>query len=277
MAGIQATNKNKDEAVKNLRKALEIKPDLLEAQRGLILIALDSQKPEDALAIALEIQKQRPKEAIGLALEGDIQASGKHLPEAAIAYRSALKLAAAPELAIKLHSVYLASKTQGEATKFATGWLKDHPKDVAFRLHMGDVALSGEDYTTAIQYYNAVVELQPNNPLALNNLAWTSGKLKSPKAIEYAEKANQLAPNQPAFMDTLAMLKAAKGDTTGAITLLRKALEITPQAAAIRLNLAKLLVSAGRKDEAKKELDALANLGNKFPGQSEVASLQKEL
>lgn len=148
---------------------------------------------------------------------------------------------------------------------------------MAFRFHLADVALASKDYTTAAQHYRAAVDIQPNNPLALNNLAWASGQLKSPRAIEYAEKANKLAPNQPAFMDTLAMLMAAKGDTAGAITLLRKAVEIAPQAAVIRLNLAKLLVSAGRKDEARTELDTLAKLGDKFPGQVEVGRLQKDL
>jgi predicted Zn-dependent protease len=47
----------------------------------------------------------------------------------------------------------------------------------------------------------------------LNNLAWVAGQMKDPKAIEYAEKANKLAPNQPALMDTLAVLLMDKGDT----------------------------------------------------------------
>ena len=101
--------------------------------------------------------------------------------------------------------------------------------------------------------------------------------MKSPKAIEYAEKANKLAPNQPGLMDTLAMLMADKGDTAGAITLLRKALEISPQAAPLRLNLARVLISAGKKDEARSELDTLAKLGDKFPEQAEVTRLQKSL
>lgn len=277
MANLHLNDKNREEAAKNLRKALEIKPDLLEAQRALILIALESKKSDDALAIARQIQKQRPKEAIGAALEGDIQAASQRWPEAASAYRAALKLTNSPEVAIKLHSVYVAEKNRGEADKFAAAWFKDHPKDVAFRFHLADIALANKDYATATQYYRAAVDAQPNNPLALNNLAWASGQMKSPKAIEYAEKANQIAPNQPPIMDTLAMLMAAKGDSAGAIALLRKALDIAPQAAAIRLNLAKLLVSTGRKDEARTELETLAKLGDKFPGQAEVGSLQKEL
>ena len=57
----------------------------------------------------------------------------------------------------------------------------------------------------------------------------------------------------------------------------RKALEIAPQAAAVRLNLATVLILSGRKDEARVELDALAKLGEKFPEHAEVKRLQGTL
>lgn len=277
MAEIHVANKAKEEAAKSLKKALEIKPDLLDAQRGLILLALDGKRTGEALTIAREVQKQRPKEAVGQVLEGDIHGTQKNWNEAITAYRNALKTTPTTELAVKTHTAILASGNSGEAEKFAATWIKDHPKDVAFRMQQGDLATARKDYAVASQHYNAALALQPNNALVLNNLAWVSGETKSPKAMEYAEKANQLAPNQPAFMDTLAMLLAARGESAKAIELLRKALTLAPQAAAIQLNLAKVLVGAGKKDEARKELDALANLGEKFPGQAEVARLQKEL
>lgn len=277
MAEIHIANANKDDASKSLRKALEVKPDLLEAQRGLILLALENKKSEDALGLAREVQKQRPKEPTGFILEGDIHASNKHWPEAIAAYRAGIKLGTVPELAVKLHSALLAAGNTVELEKFSNTWVKEHPKDIIFRSHLGDVATSRKDYPGAIQHYRAALEIQANNPLVLNNLAWVSGQMKSPKALEYAEKANQLAPNQPPFMDTLAMLLAEKGETAKAIEILRKALVISPNAAAIQLNLAKILISSGRKDEARVELNALAKLGEKFQGQADVARLQKEL
>jgi putative PEP-CTERM system TPR-repeat lipoprotein len=277
MAEIQLANKNKDEAAKSLRRALEIRPDLLEAQRGLIMLSMDGKKQQDALALSRNIQKQRPKEAVGFVLEGDIYASGKQWSEAITAYRSGLKQVPAPELAIKAHTALLALGNTAAAEKVAATWIKEHPKDIAFRMHLGDIATAQKDYSGAAQHYRLALDLQPNNALVLNNLAWVSGQLKLPKAIEFAEKANQLTPNQPPFMDTLAMLLADKGETAQAIELLRKALNISPQAAEIQLNLAKVLVSAGRKDEARKELDALAKLGDKFPAQAEVSRLQKEI
>jgi len=277
LAEVHVANKNKEEAAKSLKKALEIKPNLIEAQRALILLAMDGQRTKEALSIAREVQKQRPKEAAGLVLEGDIHASQKNWNEAIASYRNALKTAPATDLAIKTHNTILASGNTVEADKFAALWSKDHPKDVTFRMHQGDLATARKDYQIATQHYNAALALQPNNAMLLNNLAWTLGEQKQPKALEYAEKANQLAPNQPAFMDTLAMLIAAKGDSGKAIEILRKAMTLAPQAAAIQLNLAKVLVSAGKKDEARKELEALAKLGDKFPEQEEVIRLQKAL
>jgi Flp pilus assembly protein TadD len=159
----------------------------------------------------------------------------------------------------------------------AAAWQKEHPKDIALLVHQGDVATARKDYSLAAQHYRQALDIQPNNALVLNNLAWVSGELKAPKAIEYAEKANQLAPGQPQFMDTLAMLLAQKGETKRAIDLLRNAMNAAPNAASIQLNLAKVLISAGEKKEARKELEALAKLGDKFSGQPEVAKLLQAL
>jgi predicted Zn-dependent protease len=138
---------------------------------------------------------------------------------------------------------------------------------------MAETASARKDYPGAAKQYRLVLEAQPENPAVLNNLAWVAGQIKDPKAIEYAEKANKLAPNQPALMDTLAVLLVEKGDSARALDLFKKALELAPQASAIRLNYAKALIKSGKKSEARKELDQLATLGDKFPAQAEVAQL----
>ncbi|MDP2879954.1 MAG: PEP-CTERM system TPR-repeat protein PrsT [Azonexus sp.] len=277
LAEVQFASKNKDEGIKSLKKALEIKPDILEAQRALILVAMESKNTKSALELTRTIQKQRPNEAVGYVLEGDIHAFGKAWPEAINIFRSGLKQVASPELAIKLHGSLQASGNAPEAEKMSGNWLKEHPKDVAFRMYTGDRASGQKNYSLAVSHYQTALTLQPNNALVLNNLAWASGQLKSPKALEYAERANQLAPNQPAFMDTLAVLLADKGETAKALELLRKAIAINPQASSIQLNLAKVLIASGQKEEARKELESLAKLGEKFPSQAEVSQLLKSL
>jgi len=128
MAEIHLATKNKDAAQQSLHKALDLKPDLVEAQRGLIMLYLDAGKLQDAISIAREVQKQRPKEAIGFILEGDVNAAKKSWPEAATAYRAGITKAATTELAVRLHSVLQSAGNTADADKFAATWLKDHPR-----------------------------------------------------------------------------------------------------------------------------------------------------
>lgn len=277
LAGVHMAEKNRDAAGQSLRKALEIKPDQLEAQRALIVLDLEDKKFQEALTTARTVQKQRPKEAVGYVLEGDINASQKNWDSAVTAYRAGLKQVNSPELAIKLHSVLRAAGKGAEADKLAATWQNDNPKDGAFLLYLGDRAIARKDFGSAEKNYATVIKLQPNNAIAYNNLAWVTGRLNKEGAIAYAEKANTLAPNQPAFMDTLAMLLSDKGDYAKAVELQSKALALQPQNAWSKLNLAKIHIKGGRKDLARKELDELTKLGDKFPAQAEVASLLTSL
>ena len=102
-----------------------------------------------------------------------------------------------------------------------------------------------QNWAGAVQQYRIILEQQPNNPAVMNNLAWAMGKAKDPKALEIAEKANTLAPNQPVVMDTLASLLMEKGEVGRAKDLLKKAVEIGNAKPDIRLNYARVLVQAG--------------------------------
>jgi Flp pilus assembly protein TadD len=163
------------------------------------------------------------------------------------------------------------------ASDFGATWLKSHPKDDAFRMKIAEGAMANKQYATAVQHYRKVLETAPDNALVLNNLAWAESQLKDPKALEHAEKAHKLAPGEPAIMDTLGQILVDRGDTARGVALLQKASAQAPQAPVLRLNLAKALIKAGQKDAARKELDELEKLGDKFPGQAEVAQLKRGL
>jgi putative PEP-CTERM system TPR-repeat lipoprotein len=277
LAGAHLVAKNPEAAAQTLRKALEIQPDLLKAQQGLAFLAMQGSKVPDALGVSRDIQKQRPKEAVGYLLEGDIHVVQKNWEPAAAAYRAGLKQVASSELAIKLHAVLLKTGKKIEAEKLAADWQKDNPKDVAFPFYLGDRATAASDYAQADKHYQQVLKIQPNNAVTYNNLAWIAGKLGKEGAVAYAEKANTLAPNQPAFMDTLAMLLSEKREHAKATELERKAVELQPGAPLFKLNLAKIQIRAGDKAGAKLSLDELTKLGDKFNGQAEVERLRKEM
>ena len=277
MAEIHLAAKNKDASLQSLRKALVVKPDSLEVQRGIMMLELDAGRTAEALRVARDVQKQRPKEAVGYVLEGDAHSLKKSWSEAAEAFRTGIKQTGTTELAVKLHAVLLADGKKLEADKFAESWIKDHAKDMPFRVYLAESANSRKDYAAASKHYRTLVDAQPENAAMLNNLAWSLDQIKDPKAIEFAEKAYKLAPEQPAVMDTLGAMLMERGDAARGLELLKKASSQAPQNAMIRFNLAKALVKAGNKDDAKKELDELSKLGDKFQAHAEVEKLRQSL
>lgn len=273
VAEAQLAARDKRGAAQTLRKALELQPDFLEAQRRIVMLEVETDRTSEAVAMAREVQKQRPKEPIGYILEGDAHSYRKSWGEAATAYRAGLNQVDSADLAIKLYVVLNFEGKAREAEQFAASWTKDHPKDSTFRLYLSDAAIAKRDYARAAREYRAVLDIQPNNAMVLNNLAWVSGQLKDPKALEYAEKADKLAPNQPSILDTLGTLLVEKGNTQRGLELLQAAAKLAPTSPSIRLDLAKALIQAGQKDAAKKELEELVKLGDKFKSQADVAQL----
>ena len=249
LAELYAKTKNTDAARQSLKRALAITPDLVTAQRDLIMLELGAGHADEALALAHQVQKAPGHEAAGLMLVGDVEAAQKRWDAAAAAYRSGLKQSNASEFAIKLHVVMQSSHQEAGAERFAASWLKDHPKDAVFLSHLGNTALSQGKFAAAESHYVAVVGLQPDNPVALNNLAWVTQRLNKPGALAYAEKATALQPNQPAFMDTLAMILGNKGELNKALEIEKKAVALQPDQPGVRLNLAKLYIKAGQGAE----------------------------
>jgi predicted Zn-dependent protease len=80
---------------------------------------------------------------------------------------------------------------------------------------------------------------------------------KDPKALEYAEQALRLAPENPAIIDTVGTIQIERGEIDAGLANLRRAVSIGPDLLPLQLNLAKALVKAGRKDEARTQLDTL--------------------
>ena len=277
MASANLIAGDRDAASQNLRKALEIEPKSLEAQQGQVSLAMAAQKPGDALAISRAVQKQRPKEQVGYMLEGEIHAAGKAWDKAADAFRAGLKQVASPELAVRLHDVLLSAAKKPEADRWAAEWSRTQPKDAAFPFYLGNRALTLNELPESLRQFERVVAIQPDNAAALNNLAWLKGQLGRDGALADAERANALAPNQPAFMDTWAMLLSSANQHERALEMQKKVVQLQPQVLEFKLNLAKIQIKAGNKDAARALLDELSAAGDRFSAQAEVDRLKKTL
>jgi len=277
LAGVQAAGKDYDGALATLKKAIALQPAAPSTWTALAGVYIVAGRVDAGLADARRLQKDMPTKAAGYALEGNLLMGQKKAAEAAKAYREALVREPIPVLAVSLYSALQAAGKKDQALLMAQQWQKENPKDVVLRTLQGQQALAAKDYKTAVVYLRAALETDPDNVVTLNNLAWALNEQGDPKALEYAERAANLAPYAPAVMDTQGWVLVAQGKSTRGIELLRMASSLSPQDADIRLHFAKALLKTGDKAGAKSELEAVAVLTQPSSARSEAQQMLKEL
>jgi cellulose synthase operon protein C len=265
LAEAQVAVKDYSAAIVSERKALALKPDLAAAWTALAKTYLASGKPEPAIAEARKVQKEKPDKSFGFALEGEILASQHKNVEAANAFREAYKREQLPVLAARLYVALQRADKESDAKAVGIKWMKDHPKDATIQMIIAQQAQQRQDLTAAVAGYRQVLEIAPDNVVALNNLAWILSEQKDPKALEYAERAHQIAPFSPNVIDTLGWAMTRGGDLKRGIELLRLAVNLAPANGGARLHLAQALADSGDKAGARKELAELTKLDEKSP------------
>jgi len=111
----------------------------------------------------------------------------------------------------------------------------------------------------AVKSYEVIIESQPNNAIALNNLAWLNmdaGHFDA--AFDYVEKAYSLAEHIPNIADTYAQVLLKLGDKTGALDKANEAYTLSKgQSADIALNYIELLIINSKQSEASRLLSAV--------------------
>ncbi len=244
-------------ALQSFGNALKIRPDSFEAQTAMVGTMLRAGKNEEAARLLASIKQQAPKSPAVPELDGDVKFAMKQYGEAATTYRRVLAQAPTAGLVVKSYTSLALAGKRAEADTFIADWLKSHPKDIAVRLFDADVALRAKDYTRAAQSYRVVLEGQPNDPILMNNLAWALWQQKDPQALSIAEKANTIAPGNPAVSDTLGWMLVEQGQTKRGLDLLEKASAAAPAQRDIALHLAKAQIKEGRKDAARTTLQSL--------------------
>ncbi len=272
-AEVQAKLKDTAGAITLLKKSLALKADHVPAQIMLASLLVAEGQMAEARQLAKTVQAQRAGESVGWVLSGDIELSARNAAAAAEAYKTALAKQESTDGAVKLLRAYRLAGKDGDAVALESSWTGRHPSDAGFVFAIADHALASGDVVKAQRLYRKVLELQPDNVLALNNLVWLLNQRSDPEAKTLADKLLGLAPEAPAVLDTVASVYAKAGQHAKAIELQLKSLSLAPSLHLHRLHLAEIYLAAGKKEEARKELTQLSGMGKEFAQQAEVQRL----
>ncbi len=277
IASIHASMENLSAASTALKRALDINPDFLEAKLAQIQLAVQNKNESEALKLIKGIQKQHNESPVGYVLEGDLLVS-QDKPELAIeAYEQAISVAKSSAIMIKLHAVLSHIGKEKEANAKMNKWLTDNPSDAQARLYLAGSYLDKKQYDVAIKEYEIIVQQSPDHAMTLNNLAWLYQQKNDSRAVDYAERAFQNAPEAPAILDTLGWILFENGDTTRALTLLEKAATLAPNSGEIQYHLAAALAKSGNKTKARVLLEKILSSENTFTQIEEAKRLLTQL
>jgi putative PEP-CTERM system TPR-repeat lipoprotein len=261
----------------SLNRALQLKPDFLQAKVELAAVELRAGAYGESLRIAKEIQKQHPSSSVGWTLEGDVLMDQKQYAQAEKAYERAFGIRKSGMVAVKLHDALNAAGKSKAADSILLDWLKDHPADVAVRSYLAMSYLKNGNNKEAIRQYETVVQSAPREVVALNDLAWLYQQENDSRAADTAERAYQLAPENAQVLDTLGWILANKGDVDRSVKLLRRAAELVPSSPVIRYHLAASLAKTGANVPARVELEALLKKDTAFRERPQAEALLKQL
>lgn len=277
MARLHAMLNNLPAAEKDLNAALALEPNFAPALVAKADLAVQQGKPDQALAIARQMQKTDPKSPRGYGLEGDLLLKQGKFAPAARAYEQATARADEPLTMIRWHQATKGAGQLKDADARIAQWQAAHPADVLVALYLGETDMANKQYKSAIAQYQSVIKQQPNNTVALNNLAWAYYQEKDARALDTGDQALRLDPNNPATMDTVGWILTEQGNVARGLPLLKKATALVPQSPELQYHLAAALLKSGDKAGARAELEKLLASNKPFAHADEARALLKQL
>ncbi len=239
-----------------------------------------------------ELYKANPKDARGLLGLTETLASQNHIAEAVkLMQDSLVREPENSEFRLALANLYVRDQRYDDAIKVLQDLLQKDPKsaDLLLRLaetqrRKGDVNGAIETFRRASQaapsdprpllqlgllmdgtgrrdqakpIYEQILKIQPDHPIALNNLAFIKAEEGQDldEALTMAQRARQGMPSSPDVMDTLGWIYLKKNLSDDAIRTFKELLIAAPNSAAYHYHYGMALLQKGDKPSAKKELE----------------------
>jgi Flp pilus assembly protein TadD len=122
-----------------------------------------------------------------------------------------------------------------------------------------------------------MLEAAGSNPVVLNNLAWLYHEAEDGRALATAQRAHELAPEQPEIMDTYGWILFAEGQREQGLKILTRAAELSAGNPDIGYHLASALAQSGQTALARDKLHKILEQHREFGLRKEAELLLARL
>jgi tetratricopeptide (TPR) repeat protein len=214
-----------------LEQALNINPADLRALQGIRQSYLSEKNAPMALRKAKEFAAEHPKVAAVQQFSGELLLGAGMKEEARAAFEAA-KAAdpKSPGAEMSLVQIDMLEGKLDDARKRLDGILSRDNSNTTAVQWLADIDLMRNQNDSAIKHFREVVASGSGNAEAYNNLAYLLIEQQPDEALKYAQKAVEMAPDRPAYCDTLGWALYRKGLYAAAVQYLQRAAGVKGEA-----------------------------------------------
>lgn len=282
----------KEKAKDELKRIVADAPNSADARFQLAYLAFTEERFKDAEAGFEELRKLNPGDPRGVIGIVETKVAEKDFSTAIRMMEAELeKDPRRNDLRLALANILVRAEKFDEAIKQFQSLIAASPKSADLHLKLGETFRRKGDINAAIEefrkasqlapndpnpmqllavllegtgkraearpLYEQILRVQPDNPVALNNLAFIKAEEGSDldQALTLAQRARQKVPTSNDIADTLGWIYIKKNLTDDAVRIFKEIVDKEPKNPIYRYHLAMALFQKGDRPSARKEAD----------------------
>ncbi len=258
LAALLASDKDYDGARGVLEQGLAADPGNLALLQGIVGVTRSQHGPDAAMADAKQLAADARHWPAGRMLPGDLAMSEREPAAAVKAYSAALAEEPSEALALRLSQALQAEGKPADAANSLRAYLAQHEEAIPILIALASIEIGQGELNHAATRLEAVIQAEPANAVALNNLAWIYSQQGKPEALQLAERAYFLAPDAH-IADTLGWIITRQKPSPTGLALLEAAHETSRGDPTVSYHLAVALAAAGQDKAAITVLDPIVS------------------
>jgi tetratricopeptide (TPR) repeat protein len=244
-------------ARKEFKQAWDLQPQSKSLLEAVVLGYFVAKQPDAAVDFLQDEIKSRPGDVLLYRELGKVYLSEKKPAAAVPVLQKALNMAPAdPDSSILLAGAYVTEKKPDEAVHLISEATQHHPKDADLMLQSGTIFEKLARWDDAQKAYERALQLDGDNALAKNNLAWLlaehGGNIDL--ALKLAQQAKEKLYDSPQVTDTIGWVYYKKGVYKTARDYLKQSVEKDQKNATFQYQLGMVERKLGNQDEARRDL-----------------------
>jgi Flp pilus assembly protein TadD len=270
---LQLLQKNFTGARRSYEKALSLDQRDVESLAGLVQVALATNRPKEATALVAKAVERDASVANVQLLAARTSLSVGDTVAAERALRRTIELdPSVVEAYSMLGGLFVLQRRLEEARREFERFVAQQPGSVGAHMLLGTVLEALQKPAEAEQAYKAALRIDPQAPLAANNLAWmyVSAGRDLHVAFELAQAAKRRAPDNPSVNDTLGWVLYKRGLFEQAERALSDSLVKNPGNPGTQYRLGMTYVQLGDEARARSHLQQALKLSGTFDGVEEA-------